>query len=211
MKRNYLFILTVAFVFNLMSCSAEFSVAAKKDGTDFAVKTSFDSTFLDSFKELVGIDKSQSLFDENDFSQILKILNFTDISSAKDSENKFSSKGFLSSIEMQKLGFIKLTENSISITLGPKEFEKIYENLDENSKSYFDMLIIPALIGEKMTFSEYKEILASMYGKKFADEITEGKISIKLCSPDRKKTEIHTEKIGEILSLSEEKVWSLSW
>ena len=95
------------------------------------------------------------------------------------------------------------------MALGPKQISAFYELLNEDGKSYLDLLMIPALIGEKMTTSEYRELLASMYGPSFADEIVNGKLSIQLVSPDGKKSLKKEISLGELLTAENELIWSL--
>ena len=73
------------------------------------------------------------------------------------------------------------------------------------------LMMIPALIGEKMSVPEYRELLASMYGPSFADEIVNGNLTINLSSPNGKKTLSKTISLGEILTATEEKTWSISF
>ena len=72
-------------------------------------------------------------------------------------------------------------------------------------------MMIPSLIGEKMSVTEYRELLASLYGPSFADEIVNGKLIISLSSPDGKRSLKETVSLGDLLCTSEEKSWKLNF
>ena len=96
-------------------------------------------------------------------------------------------------------------------SLGAEQFQAFYSLLSEEFRSYFDLMMIPGLIGEKMTAAEYEQLLSSMYGPTFAKDVVSGTLEISLSSPDGKKTLKDTISLGDILTLSETKTWKISW
>ena len=117
----------------------------------------------------------------------------------------------ISEITLAKTGILSRTKKSLTLTLGSIQFQALYAMLDEESQAYFDLMMIPALSDEKMTPAEYNELLASVYGQTFADEITGGSFSMTLISPDGKKRTTAKVTLGEILSLTAEKSWTVNW
>jgi hypothetical protein len=83
--------------------------------------------------------------------------------------------------------------------------------MDEESKSYFDLLMVPALTGEEMNVKEYNELLPSVYGPELADEVTEGTLQIELKSPDGKKSVKDSITLGRLLTGTTTKSWSVKW
>ena len=132
---------------------------------------------------------------------------------SKDATTLFASGSArsISEITLAKTGILSRTKKSLTLTLGSIQFQALYAMLDEESQAYFDLMMIPALSDEKMTPAEYNELLASVYGQTFADEITGGSFSMTLISPDGKKRTTAKVTLGEILSLTAEKSWTVNW
>jgi hypothetical protein len=62
-----------------------------------------------------------------------------------------------------------------------------------------------------MSVKEYRELLSSMYGPSFANEIVDGKLTINLSSPNGKTKVEETLNLGELLTANEEKSWSITF
>ena len=73
------------------------------------------------------------------------------------------------------------------------------------------MLMIPSLMGETMDIEEYKKLLSSLYGASFVNELLDGFLEIKISDPSGKQKLSEKISIGEILTLSKTKTWSVSW
>jgi len=108
-------------------------------------------------------------------------------------------------------GILSKKENSLTLSIGPSQISAFYELLNEDSKSYIDLLMIPALIGEKMSKAEYRDLLASMYGPSFADEIVDGKVKINLSSPDGRKSLKEEISLGDLLTAEKELIWTIKY
>ena len=67
-----------------------------------------------------------------------------------------------------------------------------------------DLFMAPVVTGEEMPASEYKDLVALVYGDKLADDLEASKVEITIASPaGRSKT--YTIPLVELLTLSEEK------
>ena len=103
------------------------------------------------------------------------------------------------------------SKNSLTLTIGPAQLKRLYQLSSEEAQTYFDLLMIPALNDETMTVAEYSDLLASLYGKQFASDLTGGSLQLQLLSPDgKKKTEVNLP-LGQVLTATSEKKWSVTW
>lgn len=217
MKKNLILTAIFAFfsvlIFN--SCSPKISVAA---GTDDSVKISFLTSFPDetakTLRSMAGIGADIPIFAENDIKTLLSEAGAENTKVSVPSANALNSSGEIKNLSqnaLSKCGIVAKSEKSLSLSLGPEQFKNFYDLLTDEFKSYFDLIMIPSLIGEKMSAQEYEELLSSMYGPTFANDIVEGMLEISLSSPDCKKTLKDSVSLGEILTLSETKTWKVNW
>ena len=213
--RNIHFLLaTIATLFVLTSCSPKISVKASKDGgSEVSFKTGFSELAAKTLRSISGLPENAPIFSEDDIKDILTQAGIQKARVRVPSSMQIESSGFISKIptEIAKANIFKQTSNSLSITLGPNQIREVYTRLGDESQAYFDMMMIPTLIGEEMSVSEYRTLLGSMYGPTFANELVDGKLSINLSSPDGKKSKTAETSLGEILTLTEEKTWTLEW
>ncbi len=161
----------------------------------------------------MGLDASSPIFKKEDILSLLKSAGVQNPKAELPSSTEISADGKISPFSnnvLCKTGILSKSENSLSLTIGTSQILAFYEILDDEAKSYLDLMMIPALIGEKMTAAEYRELLASMYGPAFADEITGGKLTVSLSSPDGKKTLKETISLGELFTKAETR-WELKY
>lgn len=217
MKKNLILTAIFAFFSVLIfgSCSPKISVAA---GNDDSVKISFSTSFPDetakTLRSMAGIGADVPIFAENDIKNLLAQVGSTNTKVSIPSVNTLNSNGEIKNISanvLSKCAIVAKSEKSLSVSLGPEQFNNFYNLLTEEYKSYFDLMMIPSLIGEKMSAQEYEELLSSMYGPTFAKDVVSGTLEISLSSPDGKKTLKDSVPLGEILTLSETKTWKVSW
>ncbi len=197
------------------SCSPAVNVQQKPNG-DILVsfRTGFSQIAAKTLRSISGVADSDPIFYTEDIETALKSFKIRDARATIPSPTEIAAEGNISSIsenELSKSGILKSSKNSLSLSLGPDQFRALYDILDETSQAYFDMLMIPSLIGETMSLEDYKKLVASLYGATFANELLNGTLSIKLSSPLAKSKISETVSVGEILTLSETKTWSISW
>lgn len=202
------------------ACSPDLTVQATGvDGATISFSTGFSKSTEQTLKSIVGAVSGEAndtapLFNANDISAMLKATGLQQVfANSKDATTLFASGSArsISEITLAKTGILSRTKKSLTLTLGSIQFQALYAMLDEESQAYFDLMMIPALSDEKMTPAEYNELLASVYGQTFADEITGGSFSMTLISPDGKKRTTAKVTLGEILSLTAEKSWTVNW
>ena len=214
-KKTFVLVLTGFFAVLCTACSPVITVNATNDGgAKFSFKTGFSKETTKTLRTISGVGENEQLFSAEYMEAILKEAGGENVAASVPSANEIETSALIKKIKESALGYtgvLSRTSKSLTLTIGPEQFLKFYNILTEDSKSYFDMLMIPALIGETMNAEEYRELLSSMYGPSFANELVDGKISITLTSPDGKKVKKATSTLGEILTLREEKSWTVSW
>ena len=214
-KKTFVLVLAGFFAVLCTACSPVITVNATNDGgAKFSFKTGFSKETTKTLRTISGVGENEQLFSAEYMEAILKEAGGENVAASVPSANEIETSALIKKIKESALGYtgvLSRTSKSLTLTIGPEQFLKFYNILTEDSKSYFDMLMIPALIGETMNTEEYRELLSSMYGPSFANELVDGKISITLTSPDGKKVKKATSTLGEILTLREEKSWTVSW
>ena len=214
---------SASLLVSLSSCSPEIKIKANADeSVEISFRTGFSKSASMTIKSIAGIPEDKPLFEPSDMSTFLLNAGATGVGARTPSETEVEASGTikkLGSSAFRATDILSLGTNSIldkkngsslSLTLGPKEIRKLYALLDDDSKAYLDTMMIPALIGEVMGESEYQLLLSAMYGPSFADELVNGNVTILLESPNGKKTKI-AEKLGKILTATEEQKWSVEW
>ena len=187
-----------AFSFIFASCSPKISLAAKDlDSVEIKFSTAFPEATAKALRQMTGAGDEIPIFAEADIQNLLSQAETQNAKVSIPAANELFSSG--------------TTANSLSFSLGAEQFQAFYSLLSEEFKSYFDLMMIPSLIGEKMTAAEYEQLLSSMYGPTFAKDVVSGTLEISLSSPDGKKTLKDTISLGDILTLSETKTWKISW
>lgn len=200
--------------FLLTSCLPQISIKSQAgDEADIFFSTGFSQSTAKTLKAMSGLDSNSPLFNKDDILLLLKNSGIINTSASVPSGTEVAVTGTIQNISKNPLaqtGILSKSEHSLKLTIGPKQISAFYELLNEDAKSYLDLMMIPALIGEKMTVSEYKELLSSMYGLSFAEEIISGTLSINLSSKNGKSTSKNTISLGELLTSTEEKIWEIS-
>lgn len=216
LKKNLFYLLiTMAALFIFDSCSPTISIVSGKEGRiSIGFKTGFSHNAAMTLRSISGTDETEPIFNTKDIKTALQSFNISDVTASIPSPTEISAEGTIHKIsenELCKAGVLTSSSNSITFELGPAQFKAIYAILDETSQSYFDMLMIPSLIDEEMSVKDYKLLLASLYGTTFAEELLNGKLTVALSSPDRKKQVRDVVSLGEILTLNKSKSWTVNW
>ncbi|MBR1723011.1 MAG: hypothetical protein IJ727_11110, partial [Treponema sp.] len=184
----------------------------KADEATVFFSTGFSESTAKTLKSLAGTDSSAPLFNKNDVLQLLRAMGAENATANIPSQTEIAATGTVKSLSQNRLfqtGLIKNEDGTLTLTIGPKQIVSFYGILNEDEKSYLDMMMIPALLGEKMSVTEYRELLSSMYGPSFADEIIKGKLTIVLSSPSGKKKVKEEVSLGDLLCSEKEMVWTV--
>ena len=214
----------VIFLSVFSACTPELTIQAA--GTDQAVlsfSAGFSKEMEKTFRSMMsalsadstaGSSEDSPIFNANDITALMQSAGVRNVKTNTGRNGAVSASGVLRPVSQSTLaqtGMLSEDAHSLTLTFGITQFQKLYALLDEEAQAYFDLLMIPALNEEKMTPAEYNETLASMYGKPFADEITNGTLTIALVSPDGKKKVSAKTTLGELLTLTKDKSWSVQF
>lgn len=214
MKRFFsIFAVSIASIFIFASCSPLISVKANSNNTiDVSFKTGFSAATSKTLKTIAGLQESDTLFHAGDMIQLLTEAGAFNVSAKIPSENEVQANGTLK--DLKKTAFYSTglisNEAALTLTIGPEQITRFYNLLDENSKSYIDMMMIPCLIGEEMNSDDYRMLLSAMYGPTFANELVDGRVTVRLEAPNGKSTVIN-ERLGDLLTSNKEMVWTLEY
>lgn len=184
-------------VFLFFSCSAEIVFEVKKDGN---VKISYDGDLSGDFLQFLinqnGKNTELDLGNIENTELDVEVL----IESLKNSgfENVQILSGKLKNIlitmedKSQKSvlfhsKLLKMQNGSLSVDFSYENLRNFYENADEQLQSDLDLLLAPVFNDEKMTETEYLEIIATFYGEKMASELAESFISLIVINIDGKQ------------------------
>ncbi len=205
-------------VAGLVSCSSSITVTAKStDGVTLNFNSSFSKEAQTALLSLTGAPDSSTnapLINAGDVKSFLLSSQATNVKALVSPQNEITASGEfapLSQKKLSELNILKRTVTSLSLSLGPEQITAFYNSLPEDTRSYFDLLMIPCLNDDQMDINEYTQLLASVYGTTLAQEIANGQIKIELNAENLKKTVKAQITLGELFTLTEQKTWSVSW
>ncbi len=203
-------------VVGLVSCSSSINVTAKNnDDVTLSFSSAFSKKSQDALLSLTGAqENSKTLLSADEVKTFLSSSQATNIKASVSPQNEIDASGDFANISDKNLSsfnILKRTQKSLSLSLGPEQISAFYNSLPEDTRSYFDLLMIPCLNDEKMDIAEYTELLASVYGTTLAEEIVNGQIKIELQAENLKKSVKAQITLGELFTLTEQKTWSVFW
>ena len=210
----------IFFTVVFSACSPALTIkATDANQAEISFSTGFSKEMEKTLRSLAGAfsegaDTDAPLFNANDVASLMHSAGMTSVKTTGTNNSTISTSGsVLTSAKnaLTQTGMLSVTAHSLTFTLGASQFKALYALLDEEAQAYFDLLMIPSIAGEEMTSAEYTEELASLYGKPFAEEITNGTLSLTLSSPDGKKKTTAAITLGELLTLTGKKSWSVIW
>ena len=203
------------------ACSPSLTVTADDaNGATLAFQASFSAATEKTLRALASsISGSSSegsipVIAAQDVDAVLRESGFTDISAKNASATSISASArypVLTEGALAHTGILTRTAQSLTLTVGAQQIYALYALCSEESRLYFDLLMLPAIEGGQLTVKEYNEQLAALYGKSFADEITGGTLTITLVAPSGKKRTTAKVTLGELLTLTAAKSWTVAW
>lgn len=184
-------------VFLFFSCSAEIVFEVKKDGN---VKISYDGDLSGDFLQFLinqngknteldlgNIENTE--LDAEVLTESLKNSGFENVQilsgKLKNILITMEDKSQKSVLFYSKL--LKMQNGSLFVDFSYENLRNFYENADEQLQSDLDLLLAPVFNDEKMTETEYLEIIATFYGEKMASELAESFISLIVINIDGKQ------------------------
>lgn len=242
-KGKYLYsVFYLVVLIGISGCSGKLSVQAKADmGADIQFSASVGqviTTTLKSMSSSIAGGKysggSQSLFSADAIKNAFNGSDFTNVSVKTPESDSLNldasilpaSKQTHATGGVRASDIVNCTSNKLTLQLSPSSLQKLSADLPKDTKTYLDLFMAPVFTGEKMDKSEYKMLIASIYGDDIASEFDKAQITVSLSCPKGKKISASSLPSGakvssstatfdmplmELLTLSGTKSYSISW
>lgn len=215
----------------LTGCSTDISIKAKADkSADLTLKMDLGTTITGTLKALFGTADASQILPTADIKKSLTTKDFSKVLVAYTGTNQLALSGTLAAPEKQLTvtgdsgikiaNFVTCTSSSLTLLLSPDTIQELQADLPEDAGYVLDLFMAPVLTGEEMTTTEYKELIASVYGDELAKELAAAKINIRLYPPEGKKVKKAVTPSGssdfsipliDFLTLRTTKLYSISW
>ena len=242
-KGKYLYsVFYLVVLIAVTGCSGKLSVQAKSDqGTDIQFSATVGqviSSTLSSFSSSIAGGKysggGQNLFSAPSIKNAFNGSDFTNVSVSTPSSDSLdiaasippASKQTHATGGIRASDIVSCTSNKMTLQFSPASLQKLSADLPKDTKAYLDLFMAPAFTGEKMDRSEYKMLIASIYGEKIASELEKAQITVSLSCPKGKKISASSLPTGakvtsstatfdlplmDLLTLSSARSYSISW
>lgn len=204
MKKLFLIILSVFFVFSFWSCTTEVTI---KENSNGIIDISFSGAAGQAFAKMISSSsdyQSDTVIFETDqiqFELLKSGFENVDVKSKTGSDLQISMQEKTKNTFLYKSGLFSGKEN-LKITLSPKELTEFYKLADEQIILFLDLLLAPIFNDEVMSQEEYLETIASFYGESASKEISESNIKINLTDKNN-QTKTFSFPIAQLLTLQE--------
>lgn len=173
----------------LMSCTTEVTLAVQKDGS---VNVNFEAGAGAAFAKMLAgaagaTDNNGAIaIDTEAVSYELAKAGFENVkvNAKKDGAVQITMSDRTLSSYIFKSGIIKNQKGMLSAAITRKSLEDFYKEADEQTRLMLDLLLAPVFNDENMSEAEYLEMLASFYGNRAADEVSQSIVKINLISKD---------------------------
>ena len=242
-KGKYLYsVFYLVVLIAVTGCSGKLSVQAKSDqGADIQFSATVGqviSSTLSSFSSSIAGGKysggGQNLFSAPSIKNAFNGSDFTNVSVSTPSSDSLdiaasippASKQTHATGGIRASDIVSCTSNKMTLQFSPASLQKLSADLPKDTKAYLDLFMAPAFTGEKMDRSEYKMLIASIYGEKIASELEKAQITVSLSCPKGKKISASSLPMGakvtsstatfdlplmDLLTLSSARSYSISW
>ena len=242
-KGKYLYsVFYLVVLFAVSGCSGKLSVQAKSDmGADIQFSASVGqviSSTLSSLSSSIAGGKysggSQNLFSATEIKKAFNGSDFTDVTVTTPSSDSLNMSASIPSASKQTHAtggirasdIVNCTSNKMVLQFSPTSLQKLSADLPKDTKTYLDLFMAPVFTGEKMDKSEYKMLIASIYGDQIASELDKAQITVSLSCPKGKKISSTSLPSGakvtsstatfdlplmDLLTLSGSRSYSISW
>lgn len=179
----------------LFSCDAKVNLIS--DGTTIYVQ--FNTIAEKGFEKLLNSlnSENQNYIDTDEIISSLEKSGYKNVKA--DLKNNKELSVSLEDFDKILLStqILKMEDGFIKEDFSADTLKKFYNSSDEQILQFLDLLLAPVFNDEKMTTSEYLEIIASFYGQELSDELKESKLIIS--SQNSTKKTKHTYQLVDLL------------
>lgn len=114
-----------------------------------------------------------SVFDAAGIESSLEDMGFTNVRAVSDAPARLDV-----SADGAAAAFVTTTDSSVVVRLAPDNIRRFVNSLPEETRYYTDLLMAPVLTGEALSETDYREVLAAVYGEDLAGEAENAVVSL---------------------------------
>lgn len=145
------------------------------------------------------------VFDTAGIRQSLEDRGFTNVSAASDEPTALAV-----SADGAAEDFITVASSSVDVRLSPGNIRRLVSTLPEETRYFLDLLMAPVLTGEGLGETDYREVLAAVYGEDLAREAENAVVNLTLEAPNGAEKAFEIPLLS-LLTLKDEAVYSLGY
>ena len=206
MKHTGKYFYSVIYLIALLGfvgCSSKLSVTAKSDkGTDVSFQTAMGPVLSSTIRSItsgmgsnyVNAKNGQGLFSSAAIQEAFNDSDFTNVKVATPTQNSLSIAASLPHADKQThatgtlraADFITCSDTVMVLSISPENLKTMAGGLPQTTKGYLDLFMAPVFTGEKMSKSEYRALIATVYGENIAKELESSNIDVELMPPKGK-------------------------
>ncbi|MBP3710516.1 MAG: hypothetical protein J6I73_08980 [Treponema sp.] len=194
------------------SCTASVELRAHDDSSiTVAYDASFGGAFIELMRALAG-GHDALLFNADEMARQFHEVGIETVRVSSPADASLSVAATVphnSHDAISQSGCIARAERSMSLICSLETFTKLYESLPPSLQSYIDLFMAPIFSGDAMTKGEYLDLVASVYGKKLADEVAAARVKITMYGGNAKQA--YTIPLVELLTATMQNVYSIAW
>lgn len=217
-KKYYFLTVYLMILFSFVGCKASVKITALQadasaGAAEAQVQVNLDLGALlgDTIVSLTGLigdsATGSKLFNKAEMEKSLMDSGFTNVSVIPRGETGVDVKSSLKKGSYNN--FINSDKQNLTVTFTQDNIGILFASLGDDYLSYASLLMAPVLSGEKMSVTEYKELLSAVYGDELAKEVTESVIDLTLQGLKGKKSSFRVN-LCDILCLTDAMTYSVS-
>ena len=207
MKQRSKYFFVTAYLLALLAltgCSSSISIKANAD------KSASMHFFMDlgntlsetirmvsqSLGQGEGITEDTPIFSSALIQEAFSNSDFTDVEIKTPATSSLDIKGKVPAPEKQQstlmtstakaANFVTCTATSLTVILAPETIQEVITSMPGNLSAYADLLMAPVFTGELMSTTEYRELIATVYGEEIASVMDKAEVKITLEPPEGK-------------------------
>ena len=205
-----LFIVFVSVFFS--SCAVSIELRACDDGSvSVTYNASFGNAFVELMRALAG-GQNQPLFNTTEMMRQFHELGIETVRVSSSADTVLSVAATIphnSRDVISQAGCIVRTKQSMKLVCAPLHFAQLYDSLPFALQSYIDLFMAPVFCGDALTKIEYLDLIASVYGKKLADEIAAANVKITMSGGTARQS--YMVPLVELLTATAQSEYSIEW
>lgn len=178
-------ILLVSFIGFFSSCSPQVIITADKNGpTQATFSASLSQTSEKLIRRFTGTEKGL-LFNKDEISLSLALAGLSSHQIEFSTPTDLSISVVIPKTQtlLSKALLFSRTTNTLTVSLTPESVKDAIGVMPSETADFLELLMAPILTGEKLSESEYKEIIGATYGKTILKELENSVFTLTMRCP----------------------------